>query len=504
MLKNRRFSVGTLVVVAIVACVSFFAFRREPRNRLGRPGGGQMNPRPVLQSDATNPDPTSNDSVAKDLSGSESKGEGFLVATTSKSSSKAADVLVPWSRFRGNDGSGSSSDESIPVQWSDTSNLEWKVKLPGAGSSSPVLTDKFVFVTTYSGYGDAGGSAGKMNALQRQINCIDRKNGSLRWTKGVDAVLPEDPYQGMGVPEHGYATNSPTTDGKSVFAFFGKTGVYAFDMQGEELWHTSVGTESGKKGWGTAASLTLYRDLVIVNASEESQSIIALDKKTGKKVWAAPASILDLAYGTPVIIQVNEAREDLVLAVPGEVWGLNPMTGKLVWYVETSLTGNLSPSVIPDGDKVYVFGGYRSSGSLAIQVGGTGNVTKSNVLWTSRNSSYVVTPVLHEGTLFWIDDQGMFFSVSAKTGELIQKKRVSEIKSRGRPVYASPIEIAGKLYMQTRNGGLFVLAAEPNLNILSQNRFESDDSVFNATPTVSHGQLFIRSYSHLYCIRKAD
>ena len=209
---------------------------------------------------------------------------------------------------------------------------------------------------------------------------------------------------------------------------------------------------------------------------------------------------MELAYGTPIISRVNDQRDDLVIAVPSEVWGLNPDTGKLVWYVETKLTGNLSPSVIPDGDKIYVFGGYRSSGSLAIQLGGKGDVTKSNTLWTSQNSSYVATPVLHEGHLYWIDDKGMYFCVSAKTGETVDKQRVAGIESRGKPVYASPVAINGKLYMQTRNSGLFVLNGTPKMEILKQNRFASDDSVFNATPAVSNGQLFLRSYTHLYCV----
>lgn len=102
--------------------------------------------------------------------------------------------------------------------------------------------------------------------------------------------------------------------------------------------------------------------------------------------------------------------------------------------------------------------------------------------------------------LLWIDDQGMYFCVNAKNGKLVQKKRVSGIQAKGRPVYASPIAIDGKLYMQTRNSGLFVLAGEPELQILHQNRLESDESVFNATPAVSRGQLFLRSNAYLYCI----
>ncbi len=493
MILKRVFWIGVLATLCMGTGALFFAFSR-PSNGPRRPGLNVAMKRPEVQTESRDLNASESDLL------SENSVDGTAHSSVKKTVSTTAELSDAWSRFRGVDGKGISEDRGIPTEWNDTKNVRWKLKLPGPGSSSPVLTDKFVFVTSYSGYGEESRSSGKMDRLQRQMNCIDRNDGRLLWSKSIDALLPEDPYQGMGIPEHGYATNTPVTDGQNVYAFFGKTGVFAFDSSGNELWRASVGTESGNRGWGTAASLVLYKDLVIVNASEESQSIIALDKTTGKTVWAAPASTLQLAYGTPIVVKVSDQRDDLVIAVPGEVWGLNPNTGKLAWYVETNLTGNLSPSVIQDGDKLYVFGGYRSSGSLAIQVGGSGDITKSHTLWTSRNSSYVVTPILVKEHLYWIDDNGMYFCMAAKTGELVQKKRVSGIESRGRPVYASPVAIDGKLYMQTRNSGLFVLAAEPELKVLSQNKFESDSSVFNATPAVSGGQLFLRSYTHLYCI----
>ncbi|MFN9985587.1 MAG: PQQ-binding-like beta-propeller repeat protein [Pirellula sp.] len=433
-----------------------------------------------------------------------SETETNATALVSTSVAPVADKAVPlgseaWTRFRGPNGTGVSSDSGVATEWSDSKNVKWKTTIPGAGSSSPIVTDRYIFISSYSGYG-AGASQGSIETLKRNLSCIDRSNGKILWTKSVDAVQPEDAYRGMGVPEHGYATNTPVTDGTSVFAFFGKSGVVAYDMEGKELWKTSVGTESGNRGWGTAASLILYKNLVIVNAAEESQSIRALDKSTGNEVWKATASALELAYGTPVIARVDDQRDDLVIAVPGEVWGLNPDTGKLAWYAETTLTGNLSPSVILDGDVVYVFGGYRSSGSMAVRIGGKGDVSKTHVVWTSRNSSYVSTPVLNQGNLYWIDDRGTYYCASAKTGELLHRSRVTGIQSRDRPVYASPIAINGTLYFQTRHDGVFVTSSKPELDVLHQNRFESDSSMFNSTPAVYEGELFLRSDTALYCI----
>ena len=188
------------------------------------------------------------------------------------------------------------------------------------------------------------------------------------------------------------------------------------------------------------------------------------------------------------------------MAVPGEVWGLNPETGKLQWFAEHSLTGNICPSIIADGETIYVFGGFRSAGSLAVRAGGKGDVTKTHVNWTSRNSSYVATPVLYDGHLYWISDNGQAFCLEAKTGKLVYRERVTELKAGGRPVYASPVVADGKIYVPSRWDGVVVLAAEPVYKVLAPNQFTSDDSDFNGSPAISQNQLFLRSNRYLYCM----
>jgi hypothetical protein len=291
---------------------------------------------------------------------------------------------------------------------------------------------------------------------------VRKADGVVLWQRDLTAELPEDAYEGF-LTEHGYASSTPVTDaGGTVFAFFGKSGVVAFDTRGEKLWQTDVGKESSNRRWGSAASLVLQGDNVIVNAAEESQSIRALDRKTGRQIWKAEAASLELAYGTPGLVSLEDGSQELVIAVPDEVWGMDPASGKLLWHAETALAGNVSPSVVVDGTTIYVFGGFRSSGSLAIRAGGRGDVTRSHVLWTSRNSSYVATPLLHEGHLYWIDDRGQAFCAAAETGELVYRERVDGMTQGGRPVYASPVLSAGRLYVVSRWSGTFVLPAVPS------------------------------------------
>ena len=210
-------------------------------------------------------------------------------------------------------------DAQPAITWSDSQNVKWKVALPGPGSSSPIVSGERVFVTCYTGYGD-GSSGGSPDQLQRHLLCLERQTGKILWDKSVPAELPEDPFSGY-LTEHGYASSTPVTDGERVYVFFGKTGALAFDFEGKQLWKVNLGKQSSNRRWGSGASPVLYKNMVIVNAAEESRSVRALDKLTGKEVWKAEADSLELCFGTPMLVDGEGGRTDLALAVPGEVVG---------------------------------------------------------------------------------------------------------------------------------------------------------------------------------------
>ncbi len=426
-----------------------------------------------------------------------------------------------WPRLRGADGNGiAAKDTSVPATWSDTENLAWTAPMPGPGSSSPIIWGEKVFVTCWSGYGDAGGGT-DMTKLVRHLVCLNLADGKILWDKAVPAAQPEDDYQGM-LTEHGYASNTPVTDGERVFVFFGKTGALAFDMDGKQLWQTDLGKMSSNRRWGSGASPIVYKDSVIVNASDEGRAIVALDKQSGSQLWKAEADALEMAYATPVLVNRDGGVQDLVLGVPQEIWGMNPDTGKLRWYAQHNLPGNVSPGVVVGSDAMYVFGGFPVQGSAAFKIaGGKGDVTAANKLWAVNDSSYVPTPILHEGHLYVINDGGFAMCMDAKTGASVYRERVMESsgggaaggggrqggsgggggrRGGGKPFYASPVLVGNKLFCVSRKNGTFVIEAGPQYKKLGVNVFASDTSQFNGTPAVVGKRLIMRSDKAVYCV----
>ena len=409
-------------------------------------------------------------------------------------------VAGDWRQFRGENSNGRAEDGDVPVRWSESENLLWRAEMPGPGSSSPIVTGEHVFVTSYTGYGVDPTDPGEMSHLARQLVCLNRRDGSLRWKREVPARLPEDPFRGY-ISEHGYASSTPVTDGEMVYVFFGKTGAIAFDLAGNEKWRADLGQESSNRRWGSAASPILHKDFLIVNASDESQSVRAFDKRSGKEVWRAEAASLELAYGTAQIASRPTGGEDLVLAVPGEVWGLNAETGKLRWYAETGLSGNICPSLTLSSGIAYGFGGYPTQGSFAVRLSGEGDVTASHVLWKSRVSSYVASPVLHEGHLFWVSDRGDAMCANASDGSLVFSERLPGLSDAGRkrPAYASLVYAAERFYAVTRFSGTYVFKAQPSFELLATNQL-SDATQFNGTPAISGDQIYLRSDKFVYAL----
>lgn len=432
-----------------------------------------------------------------------------LVATASASD---------WSRFRGPNGSGVSPDaKPAPTQWSeDSENIKWKAAIPGPGLSSPIVIGDKVVVTCWSGYATSSAPDGSIDDLKRNVVCLERSTGKTIWSAAIDSVLPETEYRGM-FAENGYASHTPATDGERVFVFFGKTGVLAFNLSdGEQLWQTSVGTNDERRGWGTASSPIYHDGLVIVPAFIESDSLVALNATSGEIVWEQKAPGYTSNWSTPILVEGPD-RTELVMAVPGEVWGINPKSGKLYWYCEVPGSDSARASVVAaDGMILAMAGGRGASTSVAIKPGGKGAVEPA---WTGRDVSSIASPIVHDGRMYVINNK-VVTSVDLKTGRRISQTRMKSTASassaapensgrggrggygggRGGQDYSSPVIAGDHLYYASRNGEIFVFELGEQITQVGSNAFASDRTDFSATPAIADGAIFLRSSKAVYCI----
>jgi outer membrane protein assembly factor BamB len=308
-----------------------------------------------------------------------------------------------------------------------------------------------------------------------------------------------------------------------------------------------VGRGSGVHGWGSASSPILYKDLVIVPAFAESESLVALNKETGKEVWRQKDSGFAGTWGTPVLVECGKGRTDLVVAVPSKLWGFNPDDGKPRWQCEGLSTDTICSSAFAHDDVVYVLEtGPRGGGTMAVRAGGEGDVTQTGLLWRGAERSRIGTPIFDNGRIYWFGSRTAN-CIDAATGKQVYQTRVggpaaSEsagpagagprqpgpgkaepgktgpggparkpgggFGGRGGAMmrsmdYSSPVLAGGKIYFLARSGEAFVYATGPEFKLLGQNRFAADGGDFSSTPAVSDGQLFIRSSKYLYCVAES-
>lgn len=395
-----------------------------------------------------------------------------------------------WSRFRGNGAAGLAGNE-IPTTWSDTENLAWRTGLPGKGSSSPVIRGDKIFLTTYSGYGQAVESPGDRAQLQLHVVCLSVTDGSILWDHELDAAEEEQAVT-KRVADHGYASPTPCVDNRFVFASFGPSGVVALTHDGELKWRTSVGTNTA--GFGAAASPIEFGDLVIMNASIEDGSVYALDKATGKVRWRT--ADIERAWTTPTMVDLPNGKKELIINQKGAILGLDPVTGKQLWSCD-AIQDYVVPCVVAKGATLYCSGG-RSNKTFAVKAGGRGDVTTTHLIWDVSRGANVTSPLLNDGYLYWSHDKAIALCLRASDGEEMFRERMP---TRGR-VYASIVGDGQHLFLTTRDAGVLVLAASPEYTEISINRVGNLEERFNATPAISGNRLFLRSDAALYCVKK--
>lgn len=391
-------------------------------------------------------------------------------------------VAENWLQFRGEHSAGVGRG-TLPRSWSDEENMIWKTALPGVGASSPVVVGKKVFLTA-----GIGGS----NDLVRKLICIDLESGKKLWEKAVPSDLPE--VESVR-EDHGYTSATPVADESQVFVFFGKSGVFCFDHDGNQKWNTKVGSALNR--WGSAASPVLHKDVVLINACVESESLIALNQSDGKVRWKTPG--LKECWHAPALATVD-GKTEIIMGQAQYVTAFDFETGKEVWRCKSGISWYICPQPVIEDGVVYVIGGRSGIGGVAIRLGGTGDVTSTHRLWTLRKGTNVPSGVILEDHLYFIhQDKGEAYAVDLKSGEFVYEEAVSPGPGQ---VYASSLLAGDEILYLGRGGRAVMVKAGPKFEVTGSATLENGRGVFNASPAMVDGRLLIRSNKFLYCIGK--
>ena len=415
-----------------------------------------------------------------------------------------------WPAWRGPDMSGISTNGNPPTKWSETENVKWKVELAGDPSdSTPIIWgDKLIFLEAVKTEkkGDSSASAPQSSGRRRfggrkptniykfNVVCLNRKTGKQIWSKTVAELLPHEGHHG----DHGFASFSPVTDGKNIWANFGSRGVYCLDMAGEIIWSKDLGKMRTRNGFGEGSSPTLVGDKLIVLFDHEDDSFIAaLNKNSGDIIWKKDRDELT-AWTTPITTKVN-GKTQIIVNGSNFVRSYNAADGELIWKC-SGQTQNVIPTPLLAFDMVYCTSGFRGSKLSAIKLGKTGDLTATDAIaWEVNEATpYVPSAILYGEKIYVCSGNNATISCyNAKTGKpYYTKQKLDALKG----IYASPVAAAGNLYFVGRNGVTSVLKNAGTLQVIATNTLDDD---IDSSPVIIDDTMYLKGKQYLYCIAES-
>jgi outer membrane protein assembly factor BamB len=449
---------------------------------------------------------------------------GLLLAAAGALAGAQVPDQAHWPQWRGPFFNGMARGDA-PTVWSDTSNIKWKADIPGRGFSTPVIWGDKIFLTTAIPTGklasapaskDAappasspstppgtqggaqqrrgpGGDTGPQAEHKFDVLCLDRKTGKLLWQKTAKVAVPHEGYhRAYG----SFASSSPVTDGKFVYASFGSRGIYCYDFNGKLIWEQDLGIQMRMKlGFGEGTAPLLIGDrLILVFDHEAGSFIVSLDKRTGKEIWRTSRDE-GSSWSTPLAVE-HEGRKQVVVSATKKVRSYDAENGKVLWE-SAGLGANAIPVPVYQSPFVFVMSGFRDPRLMAIKLGKEGDLSGSDsIVWShTRGLAYTTSPVLNDNKLYVVTDNGMVSAFNATTGE----PHYAQVRlPKAYNLKASPVGANGKLYVATEDGDVVVVRMGEKFDVIATNTLA--DQMFIATPVIAAGELFLRGQTQLFCI----
>jgi len=401
-----------------------------------------------------------------------------------------------WPQWRGPQNNGVCAETDLPTKWTKTENVVWKLPLPGQAGATPVIWGDHIFLTSVAA-----------DNTNLELICAST-DGKLLWKKTIgtgNKVARSD--------EGNFASPSPSTDGKHVWAFVGSGDLVCYDFDGNEIWKINIQDRYGKFiiQFGMSSSPVLHKDRLYLqlihgegNPKTREALVVALDKATGKEIWkqdrpSEAHSENEHSYASPILYEDNERSylithgADYVIAHAledgRELWrsgGLHPPD-----RYDPTLRLVASPAAVPG---LIVVPSAKKGQVLALRPDGKGDITNSETyrLWTFPTTPDVPSPVIHDGLVYLCRENGVLICLDARTGEKLYEQRTHSYRHRASPVYAD-----GKLYLTSRDGVVSVVKAGRQFELLASNETGEDIS---ASPAISNGRIYLRTFNALWAI----
>ncbi len=416
---------------------------------------------------------------------------GAKGATKTASSETPIEIVLPspgaekqWPCFRGPTGQGIVLDTNIPLKWSETENVLWRVKLPGRGNSSPVVWGGKLFVTAESETRpDDAPLLAKDTAPDRLLMCFGT-DGKLLW----QLTAPRPEAHEVLYWKNTLASSTPVTDGERVIVFFGSSGLVCCDLDGKQLWHADLGTFPTMHG--PAAAPVLYQNLVILiqDQTKGTSLCAAFDKRTGIKVWQRERAN-SAGWSNPVALKIGN-RDELVFNGSKEVVSYDPLTGEELWRQEGTSIESI-PMIAPGGGMLFSTSG-RNGPIFALKPGGAATGSQPELIWRLEKSGpHVPSPAYVDGRLYLVNDTGIALCLDAASGDTLWQKRL-----RGK-FSASPLVVDDKLLLISEEGTTYILKSGPEFDLIGENAL---NVTIYATPAVVGGRIYFRSTTGLISV----
>lgn len=417
-----------------------------------------------------------------------------------------ASAETEWPQFRGPDGQGN-VEQDAPLEWSEDSGVVWKTAIPGRGWSSPVVEGDRIWMTSAIERAadpedlkerTKGSPTANAMALAAEVSlrvvCVDRKTGEVLHDEEVLHVEKPDPIHSL----NSYASPTPVVEDGRLYCHFGCYGTVCLDTSDlSKIWEREFPNDHFV---GPGSSPVLCDDLLVLTCDGGyKQYVVAVNKETGKTVWKkdrppirATNPDFRKSYCTPLVIEENGEKQ---IVIPGAQWiiAYAPEDGRAIWTFDHGAGFSLVPRPVVDDTHIYCCTGFIKANLLAIRRGGSGDVTKSHIEWYhGKQVPTQPSPILYDGRLFIVSDNGIGQCLDAETGEVIWKKRLAGNYS------ASPLLVGDRVYFFSREGTATVVDANsPKGDVVATSEL---DGGYMATPAVVDGQLIVRTETHLYAI----